>query len=46
MQAAIGEDNRLQLSREKFLCNARRFIQIATTDTEIAIHHWRIVENE
>ena len=46
VQAAIGEDNRLELSREKLLGHARCFIQIAPPDSEVAIHHRRIVEDE
>ena len=46
MQAAIGENNSLQFSREKLLGYARGFIQVAAADAEVAIDHRRIVENE
>ena len=46
VQAAIGEDDRLQLAREKFLGHARGFVQVAAANAEIFIHHRRIVKDE
>ena len=46
MQAAIGEDDGLQLPREEFLGDARGFGEIAAADAEVAVDHRRIVENE
>ena len=46
MQAAIREDDGLQLAREKFLGDARRFGEIAAANAEVAVDHRRIVENE
>ena len=46
VQPAVGENNRLQFSREQLLRHARRLIQVASPDAEIAVHHRRIVENE
>ena len=46
VQAAIGEDNRLQLAREEFFSDAGGFVDVAATDAEIAIDHRRIVKDE
>ena len=46
VQAAIGEDDGLQLSRQEFLGHARGFVEIAAADAEIAVDHRRIVEDE
>ena len=46
VQAAIGEDDGLQLAREEFFGHARGFVHIAAADAEIAIDHRRIVKDE
>ncbi len=46
VQPAIGEHDRLQLARKKFLGHARRLVQIAAANPQVAVHHRRIVENE
>ena len=46
VQAAVRKHDRLQFSRQQFLRDARRLVQIAAPDAEIAIHHRRVVEDE
>ena len=46
VQPAVGEHNRLQLARKKFLSHARRLVQIAAANPQVAVHHRRIVKNE
>src|ERR1700691_2731413 len=46
MKPAIGEDKCLQISFQELLGNARRFMDIAAADAEVAIHNRWIVEKE
>ncbi len=46
VQARIREHQRLQLVLQKFLRDARGFVDIAAANAQRAIHYRRIVENE
>src|SRR6266704_560630 len=46
VQARIGEDDGLQIVFQKFLRDARGFIDVAAANAQRAIHHGRVVKHE
>src|SRR5437899_8524348 len=46
VQAAVGENNGLQIAFQEFLRHARRLVDVAAANAEGAIHHRRVVEGE
>ena len=46
MQAAIGEDQRLQVALQEFLGHARTLADIPAPDAQIAVDDRRIVKNK
>ena len=46
VQPAVREHNRLQFAAQQLLRHPRRLVQIASANSEIAIHHRRIVKHK
>src|SRR5580704_2417196 len=46
VQAAIGEDHRLQITFQEFLREPRSLMNVTSPNTQIAIHDWWVVENK
>ena len=45
-EAIVGEDQRLQVALDEFQRQAPRLVDVAAADSELPVHHRRIVEDE